>query len=102
MEFEFDDKKSKANKKKHGIDFIEAQQIWGDQALNEFTVVVVGIRSGLLFFFDVSSHRPSPPFSREEYFSTLLSIASCKRPFSIFMTWKSGLHLMCLAGQRLS
>ncbi len=30
MEFEFDDKKSKGNKKKHGIDFIEAQQIWGD------------------------------------------------------------------------
>ncbi len=30
MEFEFDDKKSKANKKKHGIDFIEVQEIWGD------------------------------------------------------------------------
>jgi len=30
MDFEFDDKKSKANKKKHGIDFIEAQEIWGD------------------------------------------------------------------------
>jgi uncharacterized DUF497 family protein len=30
MDFEFYDKKSKANKKKHGIDFIEAQKIWGD------------------------------------------------------------------------
>ncbi len=30
MDFEFDDKKSQANKKKHGIDFIEAQEIWGD------------------------------------------------------------------------
>ena len=30
MEFEFDCKKSDSNKKKHGIDFIEAQKIWED------------------------------------------------------------------------
>ena len=30
MEFEFDEMKSKANKKKHGIDFIEAQALWND------------------------------------------------------------------------
>ena len=30
MEFEFDEQKSKTNKRKHGIDFIEAQQIWSD------------------------------------------------------------------------
>ena len=30
MDFEFDDQKSKTNKEKHGIDFIEAQQIWSD------------------------------------------------------------------------
>ena len=29
MSFEFDPKKSESNKKKHGIDFIEAQAIWG-------------------------------------------------------------------------
>ena len=28
--FEFDDKKSQSNLKKHGIDFIDAQQIWND------------------------------------------------------------------------
>jgi uncharacterized DUF497 family protein len=28
--FEFDNKKSELNKDKHGIDFIEAQQIWED------------------------------------------------------------------------
>jgi len=28
MEFEWDPKKSAANKRKHGIDFAEAQQIW--------------------------------------------------------------------------
>lgn len=30
MEFEFDPKKSQANQKKHGIDFIEAQALWND------------------------------------------------------------------------
>lgn len=30
MEFEFDERKSASNKVKHGIDFIEAQEIWVD------------------------------------------------------------------------
>ena len=30
MEFEFDQAKSRANGKKHGIDFIQAQALWED------------------------------------------------------------------------
>lgn len=30
MEFEFDPKKSAANQKKHGIDFVAAQKLWVD------------------------------------------------------------------------
>jgi uncharacterized protein len=30
-EFEFDEEKSRANKEKHGIDFIEAQGLWLDE-----------------------------------------------------------------------
>ena len=30
MEFEFDKQKSRINKKKHEIDFIEAQALWND------------------------------------------------------------------------
>jgi uncharacterized protein len=30
MEFEFDEAKSRVNKAKHGVDFIEAQAIWFD------------------------------------------------------------------------
>ena len=30
MEFEFDSRKSAKNKEKHGIDFVEAQQLWND------------------------------------------------------------------------
>ena len=34
-EFEFDEKKSAANLKKHGIDFIAAQALWNDPYLIE-------------------------------------------------------------------
>ncbi len=30
MEFEFDETKSQSNKQKHGIDFVEAQELWED------------------------------------------------------------------------
>jgi uncharacterized DUF497 family protein len=33
MEFEFDPRKSRSNKKKHGIDFVEAQALWDDPDL---------------------------------------------------------------------
>ena len=35
MEFEFDERKSESNKKKHGIDFTEAQALWDDPELLE-------------------------------------------------------------------
>ena len=35
MEFEFDERKSQSNKKKHGIDFTEAQALWDDPELLE-------------------------------------------------------------------
>lgn len=51
MEFEFDPHKSDANKKKHGIDFVEAQALWSDPDLlevparseDEFRCVVIGL-----------------------------------------------------------
>ena len=42
MEFEFDISKSAINKKKHGIDFIEAQALWDDPDLIEIPTRVIG------------------------------------------------------------
>jgi len=36
MSFEFDPDKRHANKQKHGIDFVEAQQLWTDPKRVEF------------------------------------------------------------------
>jgi uncharacterized DUF497 family protein len=38
MEFEFDPQKSESNKKKHGIDFNEAQALWDDPGVIEIPV----------------------------------------------------------------
>ena len=35
MEFEFDEAKSRTNKRKHGIDFVEARALWLDEMLVE-------------------------------------------------------------------
>ena len=35
MYFEFDEDKSRTNKKKHGIDFVKAQALWDDPDLIE-------------------------------------------------------------------
>jgi len=35
VEFDFDARKSKENKRKHGIDFVEAQALWDDPNLIE-------------------------------------------------------------------
>ncbi|MCB1690136.1 MAG: BrnT family toxin, partial [Halioglobus sp.] len=33
--FEFDERKSSSNRRKHGIDFVEAQALWSDPYLIE-------------------------------------------------------------------
>lgn len=51
MDFEFDLNKSNSNKKKHGIDFYEAQAIWDDpehlqipvRSMDEIRYLVIGI-----------------------------------------------------------
>ncbi len=50
MRFEFDPNKSRTNQDKHGIDFIEAQQLWYDpdlieipsRSLDEARFVIIG------------------------------------------------------------
>jgi len=41
MEFEFDPEKSTSNRKKHGIDFVEAQVLWDDLDLIEIPLITV-------------------------------------------------------------
>ena len=57
MEFEFDPAKSLANQKKHGIDFLSAQELWSDvdrveasaQSLTEPRFQILGQIEGKLW-----------------------------------------------------
>jgi uncharacterized protein len=54
LQFEFDERKSRANKAKHGLDFVEAQALWLDELLieipartaDESRLLVVGLIAG--------------------------------------------------------
>lgn len=54
MEFEFDPEKSIANREKHGIDFQQAQAVWGDadyieiplKTVDEVRFMVIGMIEG--------------------------------------------------------
>ena len=64
MEFEFDPAKSRANKAKHGIDFVAAQELWEDIDLLEIPArtedeprwLVVG-RIGGIFWSAIVTYR---------------------------------------------
>ena len=64
MEFEFDPRKSDANKNKHGIDFVEAQALWDDLDLIEIPArtedepryLVVG-RLGAVYWSAIITYR---------------------------------------------
>jgi uncharacterized protein len=52
VDFEFDPHKSASNKLKHGIDFMEAQELWQVR-----TVVVRSDRSGEVRYARIAMHR---------------------------------------------
>ena len=64
MEFEFDPAKSRANRRKHGIDFVKAQSLWDDPDLLEIPArtsdeprsVVIG-RIGKKHWSGIITHR---------------------------------------------
>jgi uncharacterized protein len=64
MGFEFDEHKSAANEKKHGIDFVQAQQLWDDPDMVEIPArtedeprsLVIG-RIGELYWSAVVTYR---------------------------------------------
>lgn len=64
MDFAFDEAKSRTNKKKHGLDFVEAQALWNDvsrveipaRTKDEPRVLVIG-RIGQKYWTAVITHR---------------------------------------------
>ena len=54
--FEFDEAKSRSNRKKHGIDFLQAQALWDDPDLLEIPAKIVDEPRCLLIGIIESKH----------------------------------------------
>ncbi len=54
MKFEYDEKKSRINKEKHGIDFVEAQNLWQNENGLIVPAKIVGeeVRYALISIFE--------------------------------------------------
>jgi uncharacterized DUF497 family protein len=63
MVFEFDKSKSKMNKKKHGIDFIEARALWEDPDRIEIPVKTVDEPRFIVIGTISDKHWSSPKIS---------------------------------------
>jgi uncharacterized DUF497 family protein len=66
MEFEFDPEKSIANKAKHNIDFVEAQNLWLDKEVFELRVPFVGEDRYLIIGKMLDKHWTAVVTYREE------------------------------------
>ena len=72
-EFEYDDARSRANKLKHGIDFVEAQALWLDDRRTEIPARPVGEPRFLLIAW-IGNRHWSAVYSYREARIRLISV----------------------------
>ena len=74
MQFEFDPKKSAANKQKHGIDFVEAQALWDDWDVLEIPAKTVEDEGRCLVVGKISSNHWSAVITYRDDSLTIISV----------------------------
>jgi len=78
MEFEFDPRKSRSNRKKHGIDFVEAQELWEDPDLIEIPARTID-ESRLLVVGRVGNHHWSGIVTYREDRIRIISVRRARK-----------------------
>jgi uncharacterized protein len=71
--FEFDERKSRANARKHGIDFVQAQELWNDPDLIEIPAKTVD-KSRLLVIGRIGGKRWSAVVTHRSENIRLISV----------------------------
>ena len=71
--FEFDDKKSSSNLKKHGIDFVTAQALWNDPDLIEVQAISDN-ETRFLIIGRIKSRHWSAVITHRENYIRLISV----------------------------
>ncbi len=79
MTFEYDENKSKINKEKHGIDFVEAQNLWKDEnaLIVPANIVDEEIRFALISTFKNKCYVAIYTLRNETY--RIISVRRCRK-----------------------
>ena len=79
MKFEYDDNKSKRNKEKHGIDFVEAQNLWQNEnaLIVPANIVDDEVRYALISIFRSKCYVAIFTFRNEIY--RMISVRRCRK-----------------------
>ena len=79
MKFEYDDNKSLINKEKHGIDFVEAQNLWQDEnaLVVHANIIDDEIRYALIPIFKNKCYTAIYTLRNETY--RIISVRRCRK-----------------------
>ncbi|NOR55982.1 MAG: BrnT family toxin [Sulfurovum sp.] len=79
MQFEYDSNKSRINKEKHGIDFVEAQNLWKDEDALIVPANTTGdeLRYALISFFNKKCFVAI--FTIRENIFRIISVRRCRK-----------------------
>jgi len=79
MKFEYDENKSQTNKEKHGIDFVDAQNLWKDENALIITANIVDdeIRYALISVYENKCYTAIFTLRDETY--RIISVRRCRK-----------------------
>jgi len=79
MKFEYDDSKSQINKEKHGIDFVDAQNLWKDEDALIITANIVDdeVRYALISVFKDKCY--TAIFTLRDEIYRIISVRRCRK-----------------------
>ena len=79
MDFEYDENKSQINKEKHGIDFVEAQNLWQDEnaLIVQANIIDDEIRYALISIFKNKCYTAIYTLRNEVY--RIISVRRCRK-----------------------
>jgi len=79
MKFEYDENKSQTNKEKHGIDFVDAQNLWKDENALIITANIVDdeVRYALISVYENKCYTAIFTLRDETY--RIISVRRCRK-----------------------
>lgn len=79
MKFEYDDNKSRINKEKHGLDFVEAQDLWNDENALVVPANAAGEETRYALISRLKQKCFVAIFTMREHIFRIISVRRCRK-----------------------